>query len=242
MAQTIESILEYVKVRMGQGVVAVELTNGQIVLAIEDAKMWYCSYMSQLRSYVTVIPTNNQLIMNEECDLVVDVVFENNQAIDIFKWAGVEFNLYDPLNSGVAGGGTSMYSDFVQNLQYWETGRRIFSSDNDWDYEEYYKRLRLYPTDNFRTGSHIAIVYQVGSEHLNVLKLRTKEFNLLRQYSFAQAMETLGWIRTKYSDLPSATGSMSMNGDTLLVNSETLKITLTEQIQKLREPIGFLVR
>ena len=239
MAQDINSILEYVKIRMGEGVVAVELTDGQIMLAIEDAKMWYCTYMSQLRSYVTVIPATNQLTMDEECDLVVDVIFENNQAIDIFKWAGVEFNLYDPLHSS---GNDSLYSDYVQNLQYWETGRRIFSSDDDWDYEEYYKKLRFFPTNNYRSGSNVMIVYQVGAEYLDILKMRTKEYNLLRQYSYAQAMETLGWIRTKYSELPSATGSLNLNGDTLLVNSETLKITLSEQIQKIREPIGFLVR
>ena len=65
------------------------------------------------------------------------------------------------------------------------------------------------------------------------------EYDLVRRYSYAEAMETLGYIRTKFASLPSASGEVTLNGDLLVGNAEGIKLALTEEIKLKRRPAGF---
>lgn len=52
----------------------------------------------------------------------------------------------------------------------------------------------------------------------------------IQDWTYADCLEQLGLIRTKYGSLPSATGGLSLNGDTLLAKASELKAELLRQI------------
>lgn len=52
----------------------------------------------------------------------------------------------------------------------------------------------------------------------------------IMDWAYADALEQLGLIRSKYSTLPSATGGLSLNGDALLAKAMELKTDLRRQI------------
>jgi len=74
---------------------------------------------------------------------------------------------------------------------------------------------------------------------MDLSKLRPYEYRLLRKYALAESMTILGNIRTKYSDGPSATGSITLNGQDLLANADMIRDTVREQILALRPPANF---
>lgn len=52
----------------------------------------------------------------------------------------------------------------------------------------------------------------------------------IQDWAYAEVMEMLGWIRTKYTTLPGANGGITMNGQELLNSARDLKAELLRQI------------
>lgn len=52
----------------------------------------------------------------------------------------------------------------------------------------------------------------------------------IKDWAYADALEALGLIRSKYGTLPSAGGGMTLNGDALLAKASELKLDLRRQI------------
>ena len=62
---------------------------------------------------------------------------------------------------------------------------------------------------------------------------------MVRRWALAQAMESLGYIRSKYADGPSATGTISLNGTDLIANADQIRAELGEQILSMKPPAHF---
>jgi hypothetical protein len=77
------------------------------------------------------------------------------------------------------------------------------------------------------------------STQVDLRYLSNAEYWLFREYAQVQAMKTLAMIRMKYSDKPSATGTFSMDGDSVWANAEAREMELVEKIRQLQSPIGF---
>lgn len=229
-------IAAYIRRKFGDCVVGVELTIDQIDDAIQDAKWWFASYIGQwdMTTFVTV-GTQTEYDVVSEAESVVEVIFpvQGDSLYQIWAWAGVPYNLADHFYHL---GEYLLYSDLVSRIQYLELSKKVASADRDWEWDRARRKLIISP--NPGSGYTVAYVYMV---EVDVTKLDQKESKLVRDYAYACAMETLGNIRTKFSDWPSAQGTFTMNGDTLLSNSETLKMNLDEKILTLREPIGVIV-
>jgi len=245
MPQNEESIKDFIKNRFGFGVVDVELTDSQLNHAIGEGKRWFCTYQSQTKFLVIPSVSGDFIDVPEDCDNVVDVLFEDQSIASFFDWAGIGWNAYDPFfgNSSIGGYGNTAnaFSDYIMLMQRWEIGRNVLGMDTDWEYSSYDRKIKLYPSAH-SVGKNVAIIYSVNAEYLKLEKLHSKFYRLVSEYSYAIAMETLGYIRSKYSDLPSATGTLTLNGDTLLSNAEILRMGLYEQITKIRGVTGFIVR
>ena len=242
MAQSDAEIRGYIERSLGGGVVTVELTEDQYNDAIFESKMWFMGHIGQMKNKVLQISASGGAFdVADDCLSVAEVYFDKQRddLFDQFDWAGVELN---PLAFGMYGGyyGDSVagggYSMLVQSLQYRETARRVLSTDRDWEWDYQAKKLRIYPT-NGDIGTQVFVVYFV--DDLDVSKVRPYEYQLIRRFAFASAMETLGYIRTKYSDGPSATGSMTLNGSDLLANSDLIKDTCNQQILTIKPPANF---
>lgn len=239
--QKAAEIKKYIKRRLGEPVVDVELEDDHLNDAIDDATRWLAGIMGQLR--IGVLKTNGQggnYNVPDDCQEVVDVYFEEgrDRILDVFDWAGVELA---PVGYGSYFSTPSGAYSYIQQWQaYLEHGKKIVSVDPMWEYDRFDRILRLYPSDGRDDGSignKVAILYQTGQ--IDLAKLHNYEFDLVRRYALASAMEALGYIRTKYATVPSAQGEQSLNGDTLLGNAEAMRSELTEKAKGLRRPPDF---
>ena len=240
--QSEAEIKGYIERTLGGGVVEVELTQDQYDDAIEEAKFWFMGLIGQMKNLVLDIqPGGGAYDVAPDCLSVVEVFFDLQRAgiFDQFSWAGVELNplgfgAYGSYNGvGSIGGG---YSDLVQSMQYLEQARRILSADRDWEWDYQAKKLRVMPTSG-DVGNKVFLVYL--TDDMDLAKIRPYEYRLLRRYALGNAMETLGNIRSKYSDGPSATGSITLNGADLTANADLVRDTVRDQILQLRPPANF---
>lgn len=240
--QSADEIKGFIQRNLGAPVVAVELVDDHYNDAIYEASMWFMGLIGQMKNLVLPItPNGGAFDVAADCLSVVDVFFDLNRAgiFDQFSWAGVELNplgfgAYGSYNNGATAGGG--YSAIVQSMQYLEQARRILSADRDWEWDHQDRKLRIYPTSG-DIGSQVFVVYMV--DEMDLSKLRPYEYRLLRKYALAESMTILGNIRTKYSDGPSATGSITLNGQDLLANADMIRDTVREQILALRPPANF---
>ena len=132
--------------------------------------------------------------------------------------------------SGGAGGG---YSHLIQSLNYRDQSKRILSVDEDWFWDR--ERRLLCITPKASSGSEIGVRYQTNA--VDWASVYPHEYHLFRRYALAEAMLTLGQIRTKYSTLPSAQGDLSLNGDALKSEADGIKMVIMDQIKAVRPPL-----
>ena len=240
--QSAAEIKGFISRNLGAPTVAVELTDDQYDDAISEAKLWFMGLIGQMKNKVlTIQPDGGAFDVAEDCLSVVECHFDIHRAglFDQFSWAGVELN---PLGFGSygayggVGGVGGGYSDIVQSMQYLEQARRILSADRDWEWDWQAKKLRIYPTSG-DIGTNVFVVYLV--DEMDLGKVRPYEYRLLRKYALAEAMTILGNVRSKYSDGPSASGTITLNGTDLLANADMIRDTVRDQILALRPPANF---
>jgi len=235
-----DDIKDYVMRRLGEGTVCVELTGDHMDDCVLRAEEWWSQFFGT-RKYALMVSTGTaEYDVPDDCDAVTEVIFESigNSLADVFDWAGVSLGVWDLVGSRFGTGGSGMgggYSDLVQQLQYLEQAKQIVSAIRDWDYDRVRRKLTIHPTP--ASGEKMAMYYLSSAVETSYMK--RYELMIFRDLVYAYAMQTLGNIRSKYQDLPSASGTMTLNGDTLLTNSEQLLVILEEKARKLTKPVGF---
>ena len=245
-AQDENTIAAFITRTLGEPIVQVELTPDHLNDAIVEAKQWYQALIGQEKYIIMAMSDSGGAYdVAPDCMSVTQVAFNLKHADlwDQFNWAGVELG---PLNWGFYGGWTydgyglgGGYSYLVQAMQYREQARNILSIDRDW-YWDYAQRKLIITPIKARVGTQAAVWY--ASREVDLAVLQTYEFWLIKQYSLAVAMCSLGWTRSKYTGLPSATGEITLNGENLISNAEMLKESMTEKALKLRAPTQFFAQ
>ena len=235
--QTVQSDADlriWIKRRLGHGTICVELTDEQLDVAIQDAKDFWRAWVGQPKMvYLTTTGTTliPEASIASDIDCVVEVAYPvSDDLTRLFSWADVEVNPYTWVYQGYGG-----YSTLIQLMQYREFGKRAVSADLDWEWDRAQRGLILMPPPD--SGQRLGVVYL--STQVDLTKLSNAEYWLFREYAQCQAMKTLAMIRMKYSDKPSATGTFSMDGDSVWANAEARESELVEKIRQLQSPIGF---
>ena len=242
--QSDAEIKGYISRSLGGGVIQVELTEDQLNDSVYEAKMWFMGNLGQFKNKIlNISPNGGYVDVAEDCLSVVDVYFdiERSDLFDQFDWAGVEVNPlaiggYGAYYGGMVGMGGG-YSFLVQSMQYRETARRVLGTDRDWEWDSNDRKLRLYPTSGTNIGTAVFVVYM--TDDIDLSKTRPYEYRIIRKYAYATAMETLGQIRSKYAEGPSATGSIALNGADLIGNADIMRENLKQEIMLLRPPTNF---
>lgn len=218
--------------RLGKsGCMDVELTDEQLDDAVDEAKRWWMRYQGNLKKvYLTVVSGQSVYDVVPDAYSVVDVLFEE-VGIDVPTVYDVEN--YDIYPSYIFFSPNASYADLIQYIQYRETSRRVFGADLDWEYDRPRRKLVIFPEP---TRSFL-VQYSYYAKTLKVSDLEPWAYDMVRRYSLAMAMETLSYVRGKYSQIPSAGGEFSLNADTLQTQSEIMRTELTEQIKQFRKPM-----
>jgi len=251
-----DEALGWLKRRLGCGVVVLELTNEHVEDAFCDAIRWWISKKGIKRhAVVTVTQGIQDYQMPDDTDEVVWVSFPGVQldviaAINPYAFIDVDQLpvAYQSI-TGVPGG--SFYGTYHQIIQHAETARRVIGSEPAWDYHKDTNLLSIYPHQH-QSGTLVA---RYASNKLVVddptppattpkndfANLRFRDRDIILRYSVARLKETLGRIRSKYTEWPSAGGSKSMDGDTLLGESATEIVDLNNELIGLSDPVPFIV-
>jgi len=98
--------------------------------------------------------------------------------------------------------------------------------------------LRVFPISGKDLGSSALVRYR--TDEIDLSRISSTDYWFIMRWAFAETQQILAQIRTKYAEWPSATGSITMNGDTLFTNGEALKSDLDEKIRSMREPLPII--
>lgn len=227
----VAKLKQWILDKLGCNVIAVELTDEQLEAAITDAQEYWMQWVENIKAVDLNITAEDREYadtdIGTDVDAVVDVIFDSidNSLRDVYGWADVQINPYQWIYGGNGG-----YSAITQYLMYREDADRIMSADRDWEWDESRKVLIISP--RYSETRTVKVIYV--SRCFDFTKMRTFEWQQFRRYALAQAMKILSVIRTKYSELPSATGSFSMDGDSLWANAEALEMGVDEKMRSLR--------
>lgn len=241
VSQSTQDMKDYIRRSLGEGVVAVELTDAQVQDAVDSAAMLYNQIIGAYKFLAIDTNGGGEYPVPTDCMHIAEVYLDINKSdiYESFDWAGVElgpmsFGMYGGYrDSSGAGGG---YSYLIQALNYRDQAKRTLGSDDDWFWDRERRLLCLTPSNGSSIGSRIAIKYQTTD--VEWTSLYPTEYHLFRRWALAEAMLTIGAIRTKYGSLPSAQGDLSLNGESLRADADGMKMTLMEQIVKIRPPLG----
>lgn len=231
-----KALKEWILRKLGAPILKVELTEAHLEDAIEDALRWLAAKKGVPNVVeIQLVPGETEYALPADADVVTDVIMTEptfDLASVFYPTMGlldgqVPFNLYATAAMGVA-------SDYVQVLQYLETLRRVAGSEAEWTQEG--QKLVIAPAQ--QSGKMI-VTYSTSSVP-DVSLLGERDYDLVRRYSLANAKETLGRVRSKYGEYPTAQGSTSLDGDRLLEEASTAKEALNEEIGDSGYPLGFL--
>jgi hypothetical protein len=235
--QTDAELRVWIKRRLGDGVICVELTDEQLDVNIQMARDFWRAWVGQAKMIylpMTGVAEYPEASIGPDVDCVVEVNFPvHDDLTRLFSWADVEVNPYTWVYAGYGG-----YSALVQLMQYREMGNRVVSADLDWEWDRARRMLLVTPPMNTNlNGNRVGVIYI--STGVDLAYMSNSEYWLFREYALVQSMKTLGIIRMKYSDKPSATGSFGMDGDSLYANADVREKELEEKIRQLQSPVGF---
>lgn len=239
----------WVKRQLGCGMANVELTAAQLDDFWDDAIRWWAGRRGiEKLAAVQLTPGFQEYTMPDDTDFVIDVFFPGVQvdviaAVNPFAFIDVDQLpvAYQSI-TGVPGG--SFYGTLFQILQHAGTARRVMSSEPAFDYDRNRNIVRISPR-NVRDGTAFAqyLSRDVTSESSTddfCVRLTERDRDLILKYALAKAKYTLGLIRSKYSDWPSAGGRVSMDGDSLRTEAQAEMAELNEELLGLNDPVPFI--
>lgn len=239
--RTVENVKRFIMRKLGAGEygVDVELDALQLQDCVDESLMWWGGICGWYREADLNIPPSGGMVdVPADCEEVSHVFFDDsqNKVVDIYDWAGF-YSAPIGYNSFRSSGQISSF--VVQTQTYLEEAKKVFSSDPDWAYNRDTRKLSVFTGAGIsaNVGPKIRIMYTVSVP--DILKLHGYEYDMVRRYALACSMETLGNIRSKWAEVPSAQGSTTMNGDLLLSNAESMKADLEERAKGFRRPLEF---
>lgn len=236
MARDVNAIKSYIRASLGGEEVFVELTDGVLNICIEEALEWLSTYIGNTKIlYVPASPTY-EYTMPDDCNEVVDVYFDSAGEFQYSFFRDVPLNYHNLVNGQYSSWGVG-YTGLVQAMQYTEMAQNVTGATQKFTYNSYDKKLRIFPTTSVG-NQNIGILYTINN--VEVEKLPVEQYSLVKNYSYAHALEMLGNIRSKYSELPSSAGSITLNGDTLKSDAELKKGDLNEKIKNLQRPLPII--
>jgi hypothetical protein len=228
--------LDNIKMRLGWPSVCVELSAGQLNFALSKALSEFRqrSDSAYEHRYISFTIKNGQqtYYLNDpraQTDLVVDVLKVHRVSALGINSLPAEFGLYAQAfyNQIFDGPNVDLVSIHLVS-QLSELFEKIFASDLMFKWNERTREITF--IRNIQRDLE-RVVLEVTMEQANDTLLRDRMTrNWIQDWAYAEAMEMLGMIRSKYSSLGSASGSLSLNGDTLLTRATELKENLKQQL------------
>lgn len=243
----------------GSCTVRVELTDGQIDQALDDAKDWWNAYLGLFRESEASIAAEQTEIdlsaVTPRVDDVMQVFFPADIELVDFRGLypgfldvnGIPYDMTGIGSGGMVYGANSPQGTIVQVLQSMDTAKRILSAEPSWEFyrddvdeNNPIRTLRLMPSAAY--GGKIIYLYRVDPRDIKLHMYKQRDLWLIREWALAECKYMLGRIRGKYtSGLPAAGGDRTLDGELLLSEAREDKERLEQKILDYSGPIMPLV-
>jgi hypothetical protein len=242
----VQRVKDYIKAKLGAGVLFVELPDGSLDFALEEATLWFATWKGQPKEVtINVLPNQIDYQVPSDCYYVFKVALPD----DLYRaeeFLGA-FGVFGMSQLGIGavpvedlyGGGMaqSPYSSLIQSMQHAEVGRRVLGAEPEWEWNAATRTVRLLP----RPRRPATMLVSYISNVIDFSNMLPSDMMFVREYALACAKETLGRIRNKFGGYPTAEGERTLDGDTLLAEAAEAKRELTERLMDHAYPGGFMV-
>lgn len=209
MGLSLEDVRRYVKLRLGAGVVRVELKDEHIDQAALEALRVYSRYMP-LRRFIQVelIESITEYPLDKDVIGIYKMDFVHRQVSlavveDIFHR-----RYYEPIHD---------MDIYVNYLQYIDTLKRVLSIEPEWHFERALKegaKPVLYIHAPHQANTMLALAIAIVKRPVHLVPFLHEDW--IQRYALAFSKEILGRVRGKWSNIPAPGGSQGLDGATLL--------------------------
>lgn len=125
-------------------------------------------------------------------------------------------------------------SGLLQVLQHLETSKRLLSADEDWEYDQYSRILRLYPSADAAVNGTICVEYLANEWEIACMS--AAEADVLYRRLTVEVMLRLGEIRSKFDTIPVPGGDRALNGQDLISRAEQQATELDDYVLQRFKP------
>jgi hypothetical protein len=226
MGMTEDEIISYVKRKLGDGITDVELTDDHLSDVMRDTKRFFSTRVGfKTFRQVQLQRATSVYIMDPDVIEVLRIYLpsSNFPAVDTDDFSYTYSLLFGQWRS--PGASPMPYSDLVQRLQYLKMSSNIFSADREFIYHPNTRELEIMPAPSILG----IVLAEVWSSVVETRDLLPEDEDLFLRWALAEAKETLGRIRQKFSQYTTVGGDKGLNAEALLVAAEKEKALIRQQ-------------
>lgn len=241
-------VFKYIKLRLGDGMVDVELTpdhyNMALGRAIDVYRQRSANATEESQAYLTVVANQSEYILPQEVTHVRQI-FRRTVGNGAQQGGGVFFEPFEAgfmntyiLSAGQLGGLLS-YELFTGYQQLTAT---MFGGYVNFTFDIVTKKLTLVRRPESSGELFLLWTYNLRPPVQLLSNYLTMAW--IKEYAYCVAKFTLGEIRSKFSSLPGPSGGATLNGDALKNEATTEMTALLEDLKNYLDnqmPLSFLV-
>jgi hypothetical protein len=239
-------IIDYVRMRLGDGIVDVELDKEHYEMAINQALIKYRqraqNSVEESYAFLDLLPETQEYILPKEIQ-TVRAVFRRG----IGSVTGTTASQFEPFASGylntymlVAGrvGGLTNYELFVD---YQKLAMRMFGGQMNYTFNPVTKKLTLVrkmpwgyagSTSNGTVNPYESVLLWVyNTKPDQMLFSDTYAFPWLQEYAYSFAKRIVGEARSKFATIAGPQGGTNLNGDALKQEAQAEMEKLEEELK-----------
>lgn len=243
-----EKLKDTITQMLGAGAVEVEITDGQLEIAIDNAvanyRAWSSASKEEAFLHMKLYASESSYVLPTEVEIVRriyrrgnGVVSGSGATVDPFSLAYSNTYLLSAVR-GSTGGGLLTYELYHQ---FDETVAKMFGREIMFQWNPVNKKLIL---ERDIRGEEEVLLHVFQNIPEGMLFLQQMSYPWLRDWALSEAMIMLGRNRSKFATLPGPQGTFSMDGDSLKQEGQALQEQLKLRLQRYEDggtPLGFII-
>jgi len=224
MGLALEDVRSYVRLRLGAGIIRVELKDEYIDAATQEALRIYSRYRP-LRRFIQIPLVEN-----------INEYPLDNDVIGVYKmdWIHRQTSLavvedifhrryYEPIHD---------MDQYVTYLQYIDTLKRVLSIEPEWHFERSKQAGKppiLYVHAPNQANTVLALIVAIVKRPLHQVPYTHEDW--IQRYALAFCKEILGRVRGKWSNIPAPAGGQGLDAQSLLSEAREEFQSLDQEIR-----------
>ena len=236
------AITDYVRMRLGDGIVDVELEKEHYEMAINQALIKYrqraANAQEESYAFLTLLPETQEYILPKEI-MNIRAIFRRG----IGSVSGTTASQFEPFASGylntymlVAGrvGGLTNYELFVD---YQKLAMRMFGGYMNFTFNPTTKKLTVVRKMPFQGANppldeqESVLLWIFNTKPDQMILNDTYAFPWIQEYAYSFAKRIVGEARSKFSQIAGPQGGTSLNGAALKTEGKEMMEKLDEELK-----------